>query len=104
MPMLWTGLTFGPMSLINPELSKGVSWPWFIASQFVFGIVVAAAIAMLRYLGPLRSGLVGGAAGGLLMPIPALLWGSAAGTASDTPRTCWRGWSCRTSTRSRPLT
>ena len=29
------------MGLVNPLLRKGVDWPWFIASQFVFGVVAA---------------------------------------------------------------
>jgi hypothetical protein len=75
LPMLWSALTFGLMGLVNPLLSKGVVWPWFIASQFLFGFVAASTIALVRDLSPLRAGLVGGVAGGLVMPIPAVLWG-----------------------------
>ena len=77
MPLLWTALSYGLMGAVNPLLSRGVDWPWFIASQFVFGVVAAGVI--LRAKGALRrrssSGLVGGLAGGLAMTIPALLWG-----------------------------
>jgi hypothetical protein len=79
MPMLWTALSFGLMGLVNPLLSKGVDWPWFIASQFIFGIVAATAISRSKGLSPLKAGLVGGVAGGLVMPIPALLWGLSSG-------------------------
>jgi hypothetical protein len=75
MPMLWTALSFVLMGLVNPLLSKRVDWPWFIASQFLFGLAAAAAISRARSLPPLAAGLVGGIAGGLIMPIPAVLWG-----------------------------
>ena len=44
MPVLWTGATYGLMRVVNPVLNKGVDWPWFIASQFLFGIVAALVI------------------------------------------------------------
>ena len=75
MPMLWTAVSYGLMGLVNPLLSKGVDWSWFIASQFVFGVVAAAATLRAKGLRPLGAGLVGGITGGLAMTIPALLWG-----------------------------
>jgi hypothetical protein len=78
-PMLWTALTFGLMGGVDPLLSKGVDWPWFIASQFVFGVVAAMVIALLKTLPPLKAGLVGGLAGGLAMPVPAVLWSLSSG-------------------------
>jgi hypothetical protein len=74
MPLLWTGVSYAMMGAVNPVLAKGVDWPWFIASQFLFG--VSAAIVVIRWsrLHPVLSGFLGGIAGGLLMPLPALLW------------------------------
>jgi hypothetical protein len=46
MPMLWTGVSFGLMGVVNPVLQQRVDWPWFIVSQFVFGLV--ASIAVVR--------------------------------------------------------
>ena len=46
MPMLWTGSSYGLMGVVNPVLRDRVDWPWFIFSQFVFG--VAAAIVVVR--------------------------------------------------------
>ena len=44
MPLFWTALTYGMMGVVNPVLQKQVDWPWFVASQFVFGIVAAVVI------------------------------------------------------------
>jgi len=80
MPVLWSGVTYSSLRVVDPLLSRGVDWPWFIASQFLFGIV--AALVFQRLNGahrPLVAGLLGGIIGGLLMPIPALLWGIATG-------------------------
>jgi hypothetical protein len=74
MPLLWTAVSFGLMTAVNPVLDAGVSWPWFIASQFVFGIVAAAVVARSGRRSPLLAGVMGGLAGGLVMPIPAVLW------------------------------
>jgi uncharacterized membrane protein YjfL (UPF0719 family) len=79
MPMLWTGLSFALMGLVNPLLAREVDWPWFIASQFVFGLVAAMAIERFRALGPSKAGLLGGGVGGLVMPVPAVLWGLSSG-------------------------
>jgi hypothetical protein len=67
------------MEVVNPVLNEGVDWPWFIASQLIFGAVAAAVIMRAQPLGPIRAGLLGGVAGGLLMPVPAILWGLASG-------------------------
>ncbi len=34
------------MGVVNPTLQQRVDWPWFIVSQFVFGVV--AAIVVVR--------------------------------------------------------
>ena len=44
MPLFWTALTYGMMGVVNPVLQERVDWPWFVASQFVFGIVAAIVI------------------------------------------------------------
>jgi uncharacterized membrane protein YagU involved in acid resistance len=46
LPLLWTSASYGLMGVLNPLLQKDVDWPWFIASQFVFGIT--AAVVVLR--------------------------------------------------------
>ncbi|MCE9531951.1 MAG: hypothetical protein K8T89_12630 [Planctomycetes bacterium] len=44
MPLMWTGISYGLMGVVNPVLQKDVDWPWFIASQFVFGITAALVV------------------------------------------------------------
>jgi hypothetical protein len=46
LPLLWTGTSYGLMGVVNPVLQERVNWAWFIASQFVFGVV--AAVVVLR--------------------------------------------------------
>lgn len=46
MPLLWTGMSYGLMGVVNPLLQRMVDWPWFVASQFVFGVV--ASIVVVR--------------------------------------------------------
>ncbi len=46
LPLVWTGITYGLMGVVNPVLQDRVDWAWFIASQFVFGVV--AAVVVLR--------------------------------------------------------
>ena len=44
MPMLWTSVAYGLMGVLNPPLQQKVDWPWFIVSQFVFGVVAAVVV------------------------------------------------------------
>jgi hypothetical protein len=74
MPLLWTGVSFIVMGVVNPVLARGVSWEWFIVSQFLFGVAAAGVVIRLHTWPPLRAGVLGGIAGGALMPLPAVLW------------------------------
>jgi hypothetical protein len=44
LPLLWTGVSYGLMGVANPVLQERVDWAWFIVSQFVFGVAVAAVV------------------------------------------------------------
>jgi hypothetical protein len=44
LPLLWTGLDYGLMGVVNPPLRAHVDWAWFAVSQFVFGLVAAAVV------------------------------------------------------------
>jgi hypothetical protein len=39
------------LGLINPLLDSRIDWPWFIASQFAFGIVAGLVVARQERIG-----------------------------------------------------
>lgn len=80
MPVFWTAVSFSFMAVVNPALNNGVNWPWFIASQFIFGVVAALVFIQLQHRLPAPAvGVCAGLVGGVLMPIPAVLWSLANG-------------------------
>jgi hypothetical protein len=38
-PVLWSGLLYCVLSLLNPILESHIDWVWFVASQVAFGVV-----------------------------------------------------------------
>jgi hypothetical protein len=44
MPLLWTASSYALMGVVNPALQTYIEWPWFIASQFVFGVVASMVV------------------------------------------------------------
>jgi hypothetical protein len=79
MPILWTAVSYVAMQVVNPTLPGKVSWPWFIVSQFVFGITMPAVVHGAKRLHPVLAGLAAGLVGGAVMAVPALLWAAASG-------------------------
>lgn len=79
MPILWTGASYVAMHTASPALPGKVSWPWFILSQFVFGITMPAVVLGAKRLPAVLAGVVGGLVGGATMAVPALLWAAASG-------------------------
>ena len=45
-PVLWSGLLYSIMGLLNPVLESHIDWTWFMASQVAFGVV--AGIVVMR--------------------------------------------------------
>jgi hypothetical protein len=45
-PVLWSGLLYSTMQLLNPLLASRINWFWFTASQIAFGVV--AGIIVVR--------------------------------------------------------
>ena len=43
-PVLWSGLLYSMLSLLNPMLEGYIDWIWFIASQVAFGIVAGLVV------------------------------------------------------------
>lgn len=44
-PLMWTGLLWTFLDVINPTLNQYIDWRWFIASQVAFGIIGGFVIA-----------------------------------------------------------
>jgi hypothetical protein len=43
-PVLWSGLLYSIMQLLNPLLASNINWFWFIASQIAFGVVAGVVV------------------------------------------------------------
>jgi hypothetical protein len=43
-PVLWSGLLYSIMQLLNPLLASHINWFWFIASQIAFGVVAGVVV------------------------------------------------------------
>ena len=43
-PVLWSGLLYTIMGLLNPMLARHIDWLWFTASQVAFGIVAGTIV------------------------------------------------------------
>ena len=43
-PVLWSGLLYATIDLLNPVLGSHIRWGWFIASQVAFGVVAGAVV------------------------------------------------------------
>jgi hypothetical protein len=75
MPVLWTAVSFIGMLIASPALYRGIDWPSFIFSQFIFGVVAALVVMRARRLSGFTGGILAGIIGGSLMVIPAVVWG-----------------------------
>lgn len=43
-PVLWSGLLYSTIDLLNPVLGSHIHWGWFIASQVAFGVVAGLVV------------------------------------------------------------
>jgi len=43
-PVLWSGLLYSLMELLNPLLASRLNWLWFLASQIAFGVVAGLVV------------------------------------------------------------
>jgi hypothetical protein len=55
-PVLWSGLLYSIMNILNPVLGSHIDWVWFMASQLAFGIV-AGLVVMRQSRVPTRENL-----------------------------------------------
>jgi hypothetical protein len=43
-PVMWSGLLYATLGIINPLLDRRIDWKWFVASQIGFGIVAGLVV------------------------------------------------------------
>jgi hypothetical protein len=43
-PVLWSGLVYTMLGLLNPLLASRIDWVWFMASQIAFGLVAGLVV------------------------------------------------------------
>jgi hypothetical protein len=44
-PLMWSGLIYGILGIVNPVLNERISWLWFVISQMGFGIVAGIVVS-----------------------------------------------------------
>jgi hypothetical protein len=44
-PLLWTGLLYSILNIVNPVLDQRIDWRWFFLSQIIFGVVAGVVVA-----------------------------------------------------------
>jgi hypothetical protein len=54
-PILWTGLLWTSLGVINPALNERIAWGWFAASQIAFGLAAGFVVARMERIATLQS-------------------------------------------------
>ena len=44
-PILWSGLLYSILGIINPVLNQRIDWLWFVLSQLGFGIAAGIVVS-----------------------------------------------------------
>ena len=54
-PLLWTGLVWAVLGIVDPTLAARVDWPWFVVSQIAFGLAAGFVVARARPLATMQT-------------------------------------------------
>jgi len=54
-PLVWTGLLWATLELINPALDARIDWRWFVVSQIAFGLVAGLVITRFERIETMQS-------------------------------------------------
>jgi hypothetical protein len=54
-PLVWSGLLWASLGVINPALNDRIDWPWFVASQIAFGLAVGAVVTRTQRIRTMQS-------------------------------------------------
>ena len=44
-PVLWTGVLYSSMGIINPALASHIAWEWFLVSQVTYGVTAGIVVS-----------------------------------------------------------
>jgi hypothetical protein len=44
-PILWSGLIYSILGIVNPVLNQRIDWLWFVFSQVGFGVVAGLVVS-----------------------------------------------------------
>jgi hypothetical protein len=64
MPLLWSGLCYGFMGIVNPLMQEHVEWLWFILSQVVYGLAMSVVVVRSEKVAVAPAGSESGWEGG----------------------------------------
>lgn len=54
-PLMWSAVVYGALSLFNPQLAPQIAWTWFVVVQVVFGLTVGGLISLGGRMGAKRA-------------------------------------------------
>jgi hypothetical protein len=54
-PLLWSGVLWTVLDLINPALNARIDWAWFVASQVAFGLAAGFVVARTEKIGTMQT-------------------------------------------------
>ena len=54
-PLLWTGLLWAVIGIVDPTLAARVDWPWFVVSQIAFGVAAGIVVARAHPLATMQT-------------------------------------------------
>jgi len=54
-PLLWTGLLWAVLGIVDPTLAARVDWPWFVVSQIAFGVAAGFVVARAHPLATMQT-------------------------------------------------
>ncbi|MBX3026901.1 hypothetical protein KF840_18490 [bacterium] len=54
-PLVWSGVLWASLGVVNPTLNARIDWPWFVASQIAFGLAAGALISRTQRIRTMQS-------------------------------------------------
>ena len=54
-PLVWSGLTWASLSVVNPALQDRIDWLWYIGAQVTFGLVAGWWIIRTEKVGTMQN-------------------------------------------------